>query len=155
MIYHLVLKSVHDQMIRCYQGRQCLSSIGHCVPYRLVVLLTNECGDTGMAYRWDIRTKFACNEQTMKQNEGRVGSTWTAGLVSILGIRDYGIRIGGLGASSVTVGLLVEIGGGRTRLFFTSGVLTIPRLFRCGTPYFSYIHRSSLSFNDQSSGILH
>ena len=54
-IYRLVLKTVHDQMIYCYQGRQRLSSIDRCVPYRLVVLLTNECGDIGMAYRWDVR----------------------------------------------------------------------------------------------------
>ena len=41
-------------MICCNQGQQCLSSIGRCVPYWLVVLLTKECGDTGIAYRWDI-----------------------------------------------------------------------------------------------------
>ena len=37
-IYHLVLKTL-------------LSSIGRCTPYGLVVLLTKECGDIGMAYR--------------------------------------------------------------------------------------------------------
>ena len=31
-----------------------LSSEGHCVPYGLVVLLTKEYGDIGMAYGWDI-----------------------------------------------------------------------------------------------------
>ena len=31
-----------------------LSTGGHYVPYGLVVLLTKECDDIGMAYRWDV-----------------------------------------------------------------------------------------------------
>ena len=50
-IYRLILKWVHNQMIGCLLGLQHLSSIGRYMPYKLVVLLTKECGDTGMAYR--------------------------------------------------------------------------------------------------------
>ena len=31
-----------------------ISSVDHCVPYELVVLLTKECRDTIMAYRWNV-----------------------------------------------------------------------------------------------------
>ena len=35
-------------------GWWCLSSEDHCMPYGLVILLIKECGDTDMAYRWDV-----------------------------------------------------------------------------------------------------
>ena len=50
MIYHLVLKiclSPNDAVNRTIA----ISSIGRYVPYRLVIFLTKECGDIGMACR--------------------------------------------------------------------------------------------------------
>ena len=40
-----------------------LSRLGHCVTYTLVVLLTKECGDTGMPYRWSVGVHFTERDQ--------------------------------------------------------------------------------------------
>ena len=49
-----------------------ISSIGCCVPYTLVVLLTKECGDTGMACKWDVRVHLTKHDQLLSTLLSRV-----------------------------------------------------------------------------------
>ena len=47
------------------------------MPYRLVVLLIKECGDTGMAYRWDIRVHYQWISDSPAEHSAVKSYSWS------------------------------------------------------------------------------